>query len=55
MAALIQQETGLDANLEPGGRGEFTVWLDGVKIAEKSRTGFPSDKALLEAVRKSLE
>ena len=55
MAALIQQATGLDADLEPGGRGEFSVWLDAVKIAEKSRTGFPSDKALLEAVRKSLE
>ena len=55
MAALIKQEVNLDADLEPGGRGEFTVWLDGVKIAEKSRTGFPSDKALLEAVHKSLE
>ena len=54
-AALNQQATGLDADLEPGGRGEFSVWLDAVKIAEKSRTGFPSDKALLEAVRKSLE
>ena len=55
MAALIQQETGLDADLEPGGRGEFSIWLDAVKIAEKTRTGFPSDQALLETVRKSLE
>ena len=55
MAALIKQEAHLDSSLEPGGRGEFTVWLDGVKIAEKSRTGFPTDKALMEAVRKSLE
>lgn len=55
MAALIKQDANLDADLEPGGRGEFTVWLDGVKIAEKNRTGFPSDTALLEAVRKSLE
>jgi len=55
VAALIKQETNLDADLEPGGRGEFTVWLDGVKIAEKRRTGFPSDQALLEAVRRSLE
>ena len=55
MAALIKQETGLDTDYEPGGRGEFTVWLDGVKIVEKTRTGFPSDKALLEAVRGALE
>lgn len=55
MAALIKQETDLDTDVEPGGRGEFSVWLDGVKIAEKSRTGFPTDKALLEAVRKPLE
>ena len=55
MAALIKQETGLDTDVEPGGRGEFTVWLDGVKIAEKTRTGFPSDTALLESVRLALE
>ena len=55
MAALIKDKLDLDTDLEPGGRGEFSVWLDGVKIAEKSRTGFPSDKALLEAVHKSLE
>ena len=55
MAALIKQELQLDSDVEPGGRGEFTVWLDGVKIAEKSRTGFPADKALVDAVRKSLE
>jgi predicted Rdx family selenoprotein len=55
VAALIKQEFDLDADLQPGGRGEFSVWLDAVKIAEKSRTGFPSDKALSEAVRKSLE
>jgi predicted Rdx family selenoprotein len=55
VAALIKQESGLDTDFEPGGRGEFSVWLDGVKIAEKTRTGFPSDKALLEAVRSALE
>jgi len=55
VAALIKDKLDLDTDLEPGGRGEFSVWLDGVKIAEKSRTGFPSDKALLEAVHKSLE
>jgi len=55
VAALIKQETGLDADLEPGGRGEFSLWLDGVKVAEKTRTGFPNDKALLAAVRSAVE
>jgi predicted Rdx family selenoprotein len=54
VAALIKEAVNLDTDLEPGGRGEFTLWLDDVKIAERSRTGFPSDKALLEAVRKNL-
>ena len=54
MAALIKQSVELDTDLEPGGRGEFTVWVDGVKVAEKSRTGFPAEKAVVEAVSKAL-
>ena len=55
MAALIKQAVHLDTDLVPGGRGEFSVWVDDVKIAEKSRTGFPSDPALLAAVQASLK
>ena len=54
MAALIKQSLELDTDLEPGGRGEFTVWVDGVKVAEKSRTGFPGEKGVVEAVSKAL-
>jgi predicted Rdx family selenoprotein len=54
VAALIKQDVNLDTDLEPGGRGEFSVWLDEVKIAEKSRTGFPSDQALLDAIKTAL-
>ena len=54
MAALIKDKLNLDTNLEPGGRGEFTVWVDGVKVAEKSRTGFPAEPAILEVVRKAI-
>ena len=50
MAALIKESLKLDTDLEPGGRGEFTVWVDGVKVAEKSRTGFPAEKAVVESV-----
>lgn len=54
MAALIKDSLGVESDLEPGGRGEFTVWVDGNKIAEKSRTGFPADAALLQAVTTAL-
>lgn len=55
MAALIKQAHNLDADLEPGGRGELSVWVDGKKVAEKSRKGFPADAALLQNVKQALE
>lgn len=55
MAALIKEKLNLDTDLEPGGRGEFTVWVDGKKVAEKSRSGFPSEPAVVELVSKALE
>jgi len=54
VAALIKDSLQLDAALEPGGRGEFTIWVDGVKVAEKSRNGFPSEKAVVETVSKAV-
>ena len=53
MAALIKDSLKLDTEIEPGGRGEFTIWVDGVKVSEKSRSGFPSEKAILESVSKA--
>lgn len=55
MAALIKESLGFDSDLEPGGRGEFSVWVDGNKVAEKTRTGFPADSSLLQAVKSALE
>ena len=55
MAALIKEKLGLDTELEPGGRGEFTVWVDGKKVAEKSRSGFPTEPAIVDLVRRALE
>jgi len=55
VAALIKEQLNLEAALEPGGRGEFTVWLDGKKLVEKSRVGFPADAKIIEAVSKALE
>jgi predicted Rdx family selenoprotein len=54
VAALITQASGLEVDLEPGSRGEFTVWVDGMKVAEKSRSGFPADTPLLAAVQQAL-
>ena len=54
MAALIKDRLKLDADTEPGSRGEFTVWVDGVKVAEKTRTGFPAEPAIVEAVSKAI-
>jgi hypothetical protein len=54
VAALIKQDFGADADLEPGGRGELSVWVDGNKIAEKSMRGFPADADVLKAVKTAL-
>ena len=54
MAAVIKDSLKLETDIEPGGRGEFTIWVDGVKVAEKSRSGFPTEKAVLETVSKAL-
>lgn len=51
---MIKQDLGADADLEPGGRGELSVWVDGKKVAEKSFRGFPADAELVESVRKAL-
>ena len=54
MAALIRQDTGLDAILEVGGRGELSVWVGDRQVARKDHRGFPADAALLAAVREAL-
>ena len=54
MAALIKQELQLETDLEPGSRGEFSVWIDGRKIAEKTRTSFPTEPAIIAAIKEAL-
>lgn len=51
MAALIKEKTGLETDLVVGGRGEFTVWLDGKRVAQKDANGFPSDEDVLSSVQ----
>ncbi len=54
MAALIKQETGHDAELVVGGRGEFTVWVGEEVVAKKDAGVFPDDDQILSAVRRAL-
>ena len=54
MAALIQSETGLEPELIDGTRGEFTVWVGAVRVAQKTPFGFPTDDEALAAVRAGL-
>ena len=55
MGALIKDRLNQDAVIEPGGRGEFSVSVDGRIVAAKTRTGFPADAAIIESVRLALE
>jgi hypothetical protein len=51
VAALIKDQLNLETDLEPGGRGEFSVWVGDKKVAEKTRTGFPAEATVVELVR----
>lgn len=43
---------GAESKLVSGGRGELTIWVDGVKVFDKARYGdFPSDDEAIAAVR----
>jgi len=54
VAAIIQRETGLEPELVEGKRGEFTVWVGDVSVAQKTPFGFPTDDEALAAVRAEL-
>ena len=55
MAALIKQDAGAESDLEPGGRGELSVWVDGKKVVEKTFRGFPGDTDVLKAVKAAIQ
>lgn len=51
MAAQLKQDLGVVAELTVGNSGEFTVWVDGKKVAEKDWRGFPEPDDVVDAVR----
>jgi len=41
----------VDATLEVGGSGEFSVWVDGKRVLEKSGWRFPGPDDVVAAVK----
>ena len=54
MAATITAATGVAVDLEPGDRGEFTVWVAEEVVARKSWEGFPDAGIVVERVSEKL-
>ena len=51
MAAILTRALGAEARIVPGGRGEFSIWLDGRKIYDKGDDDFPDEAEVLAAAR----
>jgi len=51
VAAQLHKELGVVAELVVGNTGEFTVWVDSAKVAEKAMGKFPEPEAVVAAVR----
>jgi hypothetical protein len=44
----------VQADLVVGNTGEFTVWVDGRRVADKAGGEFPAESAVVDAVRAAL-
>jgi hypothetical protein len=51
VAAELKRELGIDADLEVGGSGEFTVWVGDKQVAEKKWGRFPDPADVVAAVK----
>ena len=51
MAAELKKQLGLDTDLQVGNPGEFTVWIDGTRIADKMGGGFPPESSVVAAAK----
>lgn len=51
MAAQLKKDLNVESELVIGSSGEFTVWVDGKKVAEKRAGMFPEPVAVVAAVR----
>lgn len=55
MAAVLKRDLNVDSVLEVGNPGEFTVWVDGQKVAEKHSGMFPEPTDVVTSVRRTLD
>jgi len=53
VAAQLKQDLASDVELVVGSPGEFSVWVDGNKVAEKQSGRFPEPATVVAAVRAS--
>ena len=44
---------GRDAQIEVGNAGEFTVWVEGTKVAEKTGGKFPEPAEIIAAIERA--
>ena len=51
MAAELKRELDIDAAMEVGNSGEFTVWVDDKQVAEKKWGRFPDPADVVAAVK----
>ena len=51
MAAQLEKDLGVVAEMVIGSSGEFTVWVDAAKVSEKTMGKFPEPAAVVAAVR----
>jgi predicted Rdx family selenoprotein len=54
VAARLAADLRAETDIVVGRRGEFTILVDGRAVAEKDRHGFPTDDAIVAAVRQAL-
>ena len=51
MAAQLKQDLASEVDLVVGSPGEFSIWVEGQKVAEKISGRFPEPDAVVAAVR----
>jgi len=54
VADLIEDAVGTTAQIISGKRGQFEVFVDGHSVARKTSDQFPSEDAVIAAVRRAL-
>ena len=50
MAAAIEKNLGVKAELVVGSAGEYSVWRDGQKVVDKTAQRFPDDAEVIAAL-----